>query len=484
MRGLWGGASAAAAFSIVLLLLGCAEPAIEAKRESPLVIPLRAANAHRWSAARERSLALRRNTMHERLVLHAMHEADDQGLARKISWSVGERLSTGPKVFTSRRTVATSELDGDITALGMFFAEVKLGGQVFHVQVDTGSATLAVPVDRCSVCKQGDRRYRTENRDTFVSCSDSSKCQSKGFCSQSMCGACSASGGCCSRYNKEHCFFQLKYADGAGASGSLIHDAFELGSGAVKAHVVFAGIFEDSSDFERENVDGIMGLSPANTACHPSCFPSVLSSVIEQNSGVENTLALCFTPRSGVLSLGGVPKSMITEEPTWFAYSSSLYYDVSMSSTMYVGNEAVQMTVGKTIVDSGTTLLVVPPSLFSKLQVIFESNYCDVLGMCGSGDHWFLPGGCFIADGFPLSSLPPLKFELLGKQNMQLVLEPEIYMLEYIVENEKYLCFGIQEMNFMNEIILGNTVMLKYATIYDRSAQRVGFAKAAPACGL
>mmetsp|Transcript_8564 Transcript_8564/g.15493 ORF Transcript_8564/g.15493 Transcript_8564/m.15493 type:complete len:499 (-) Transcript_8564:254-1750(-) len=396
--------------------------------------------------------------------------------------SSNKSVSQWNQIKTVRTNVA--ELGGSISALGMFYAEISLGNELFHVQVDTGSATLAVPVDKCIDCKEGDRRYTTNKGDSIVSCSDKEFCSSGGMCARGMCAKCSAHGGCCSKFDDTKCYFQLAYADGSGASGALVHDTITIAG--LQSEVVFGGIFHDSTDFERQNVDGIIGLSPATHACHPTCSTSVLNALVKKN-GIDDMFAICMTPTSGKLVLGGVEMSMVLEEVTYFGYKSSSYYDVKLGPKMYLNEHEIEVTATTTIVDSGTTLLVVPSKMFKSIQSVFHSEYCSVLGLCKEKKEWFNSGGCFRKQGFPMDQLPDLKLNLLDFTNSsvtyELKLEPRVYMLDYAVDGEDYLCVGIQAMDFRNEVILGNTIMLKYTTVYDRANKRVGFAKSAPDCG-
>eukprot|EP00171_Calliarthron_tuberculosum_P004076 IDg4076t1 len=170
------------------------------------------------------------------------------------------------------------KLYGGIVAVGEYYARVKIGGQTIRVQIDTGSATLAVPMAECDSCKKGDMRYDIHKSDSgrarIISCSDD-ECQAN-RCSTFMCGRCSSKQACCANSDTSKCAFHLSFGDGSGAKGVLVNDVLQWGD--VKFPVTFGGIRHDSPDFERKQVDGIMGMAYPRLACNPSCVKPTFES--------------------------------------------------------------------------------------------------------------------------------------------------------------------------------------------------------------
>jgi len=399
--------------------------------------------------------------------------------ARQRSWNANR----SDQWLATRETIST-ELEGNILRAGIFYADVKVGTELFTVQIDTGSSVLAIPVDRCTTCDEGGRKYTTEGRDTLVKCSDSSSCIGlEGSCF-SQCDSCSTSGACCVVGGAEdYCYFDVSYADSSFARGSLIEDTFEFGSSGLTASVAFGGIFQETANFE-PHADGILGLSPRNEICNPNCVETVMASLVTQNEGLDDVFALCVTPKNGgVLAIGGVPDEILAEPLTWIPYPATPFYDfydVSLSPTMFVGDIAVQMhNVTRARVDSGEPDLLLPAFVLAQVEPLIEENVCNAGGLCTSG--WFRAGKCYEESAPPFVYFPSLTFELVGDddQVLQIVLEPEVYLLNY---SSEVLCVGFREGDG-DLITFGDTVLAKYATVYDRAQKRMGFATAAADCG-
>lgn len=80
-------------------------------------------------------------------------------LYRTNGVSATTRYPTPPFTMHVEGNAHGSPLFGGITSVGEYYANVKLGGEDARVQIDTGSGTLAVPMDTCKSCKKTSRRY-------------------------------------------------------------------------------------------------------------------------------------------------------------------------------------------------------------------------------------------------------------------------------------------------------------------------------------
>lgn len=87
-----------------------------------------------------------------------------------------------------------------------------------------------------------------------------------------------------------------------------------------------------------------------------------------------------------------------------------------------------------------------------------------------------------------LSQLPTFTF-LLGAgtgSEFELELRPEDYMIESVANGVSLRCVGFMALDALTpgtDIIFGNTVMLRYLTVYDRENKRMGFAESSGTCG-
>lgn len=186
--------------------------------------------------------------------------------------------------FLGRWTARYHEvkLYGGIVSVGEYYARILIGGQTVRVQIDTGSATLALPMVECDSCRAGDMRYNITASDSgharVVACGDP-ECQND-MCSSFGCGACSSKGACCAFSDEAKCAFRLRFGDGSGAQDVLVRDVLQWGD--AKFPVTFGGIRYDSPDFEPPRVDGILGMAYPHLACNPSCVKPAFEAARDQ----------------------------------------------------------------------------------------------------------------------------------------------------------------------------------------------------------
>lgn len=398
------------------------------------------------------------------------------------------RSSEQPQ-FTSR--MVTVDLLGGITRVGEYYTQIRIGGQRIRVQADTGSSTLALPVAECDRCLPSDQRYNAKLSKTgkarWISCTN--KLCKPDVCASHKCGVCSASDACCADENPSACGFILKYGDGSLARGALMVDEMSWGDN-VTAPVIFGGILHDSVDFERPIVDGILGLSYKALACNPTCVEPPFQQMVKAGV-VEDSFSICMTGQGGKLVLGAFDPKLASSEMTYVPLALSdppTYYTVNISSTVAVGERNLQLPNFRAgIVDSGTTLVVVSKDTFLLMLEHMTTYHCDLPGLCDTEKPWFMPSACVKMPDDIVARLPTFVFHLGSNGEFELELRPEDYMLKYHkVGVGSYRCLGFMAMPSMQkgtDIILGNTVMQRYVTHYDRKNKQMGFAEATEGCG-
>eukprot|EP00189_Rhodosorus_marinus_P010509 CAMPEP_0184744922 /NCGR_PEP_ID=MMETSP0315-20130426/7667_1 /TAXON_ID=101924 /ORGANISM="Rhodosorus marinus, Strain UTEX LB 2760" /LENGTH=448 /DNA_ID=CAMNT_0027216899 /DNA_START=186 /DNA_END=1532 /DNA_ORIENTATION=+ len=385
-----------------------------------------------------------------------------------------ERLGLDGTVRTDATMVA---IHGGITAVGMYYSYVIVGGQKVDLQIDTGSAMMALPHESCSACRKGDNRYNPSKSST------SSEVQ----CHDKRCSSSSSYGGCTGNL----CKFNLAYADSAYANGHLMCDSVDWGQ-AEGIDACFGAITKESADFERDQVDGILGLAGESLSCNPSCITPLFDAALEQKKISKNMFTVCMDDHGGSLSLGAADESVFEDKDkiAYIPMDESSFYEIKLDGEkdggqIKVGDVAISTTVQKVVVDTGTTLLSVPKSVFDKMKEIFLTNYCNVKGLCGD-DSWFDSGLCETfdpseEDDILDNQLPVITLRLKGGFIIELT--PRDYLLSYEFGNEHYMCLGIMYMaGTSHEFLLGNTVNLKYSMIYDRENHRLGIGKRAATC--
>jgi Eukaryotic aspartyl protease len=381
-----------------------------------------------------------------------------------------------------QKRVYSVELQGGIVGVGEYYSVIELGGKPIRVQIDTGSSTLAVPMVGCASCIKKTNRYvvRSNSHARVVKCYDDA-------CTPDRCGAtcaiCSSKGSCCASEHPSECGFSLRYADGSSASGSLVSD--EVRWGELRSNVTFGGILSNSPNFERPEVDGILGMAYKSLACNPSCLDPPFDVFVKQQL-LDDVFSICMSSHGGKLMLGGykpsVSRSAAVQYVPLFLTQPARYYRIKLGGSLEIGGETVSMPNFRTaIVDTGTTLIVTSTRAFSAIKQHLQGRYCDVPELCGE-DSWFQSGMCVSLSAADLSRLPPLTFRL--DNDVGLTLAPTDYMLEYRRGTRTYRCVGLMGMDGIGGmVVLGNTLMQKYVTVYDRANSRLGFAEAAPNCG-
>lgn len=370
-------------------------------------------------------------------------------------------------------------LSGGMVKVGEYYARIKLGGQMVRTQIDTGSATLAAPMSTCHNCLRGDKRYKLAasvgGKGTVVSCGDESVCKRNSW-RPGMCGAFSPKKACCAKMEKDKCGFHLHFGDGSGADGFLVRDEMEWGG--LSFPVVFGGINEDSPDFERPEVDGILGMAYPRLACNPSCVKPVFESMVEHLK-IRQVFQICITPNAGKIILGDWDQSLMRGPPTWVNMALSVpatYYTVKLSGNLMVNKRSLVFPrYFKAVVDSGSTLLVFSAAGYEVLKNHLQTHYCDIPGLCGEFT-WFRPGHCARISASTRRMLPTLRFKLDG--GFVVEIGPDDYLIHNAAHGPETWCIGIMALPKLAggiDVIFGNIVMKKYVTIYDREKSRLGF---------
>src|SRR6185312_11396994 len=87
-------------------------------------------------------------------------------------------------------------------------------------------------------------------------------------------------------------------------------------------------------------------------------FPSVFESLVDSGV-VANVFSMCFGDEDGALVLGGIEPSYYTGQIVYTPIVVDTYYMVDLLG-ITIESETTPMNYYPTIVDSGTTLMIVP----------------------------------------------------------------------------------------------------------------------------
>ncbi|PIL22776.1 transporter [Ganoderma sinense ZZ0214-1] len=219
-------------------------------------------------------------------------------------------------------SVPLTDQDGDLLWTG----QLTIGNppQTFVVDFDTGSSDLWVPSVSCQDCG-GQDAYDP----------------SKSSQSQEQDGT-----------------FQISYGDGSSSSGQPYSDTVTVGGVTVSGQFL-AAVTEESSEFQTDPIDGIMGMGlPALSTLQstPFFYTAMQQGVVQQNS-----FAFKLAQSGSELTIGGTNSDSFTGDIETHPLSSSIGYWMIGGGSVTVNGEAVSsVSQIQTIIDSGSTLITAP----------------------------------------------------------------------------------------------------------------------------
>jgi len=159
----------------------------------------------------------------------------------------------------------------------------------------------------------------------------------------------------------------------------------------------------------------------------------------------------------GALILGGVNPNLMKEPVTYHKGHSPAYWMVGLGQ-MKVGDTVVQTGGARGIVDSGTSLLVGPPQIINKIL-----PHVQVQEDCSNMD-----------------TLKPLEItmkDVNGKDKVY-VLEPKDYVMNRMGRCKTGIAIMQIQLAMAHPIvILGDTFLRKFYSVYDHSNGQIGFAE-------
>jgi len=394
----------------------------------------------------------------------------------------------------SRRSSHQLARKRDVALVGCpsvdFSAPVTVGGQTFDLIVDTGSSTLAVASSTCN-------------------------CGTSSTFSGSLSGSLGT--------------VTSQYGDGSSWTGDVVIETVTVGG--LSTNMYIAAITSQSSFFNGDcngNTpgvnQGIMGMAFNSLAVTTSngistqSFPSAaelsgdgISGTVSAdpasggNPALPFSLLMCDT--SGYLILGEDDTTLYTGSIEYTPITSDVWYVVNVdamyilpagtalsqsnvpSGTQIGASTDFQNTVKAgyggsvfTIVDSGTTQLVVPSDVLNALENAVTSGIQSIFGQ--SASTFFSSNQCLTSSKTTAeinALLPPLRIDLGTSGSLVQLVMPAVssYISQYGSGNSVYYCSGISAGS--GSYILGWSVMNNFYVHFDRSTTssstgQVGFA--------
>lgn len=253
----------------------------------------------------------------------------------------------------------------------------------------------------------------------------------------------------------------ISYGDGSGASGTVYADTVVIGGVTATSQAVEAAT-SISSEFESSQGDGLVGLAfgSINTCTPTKCttfFDSVKSSLKE-----DLFAARLRKGEAGTYDFGFIDSSKYTGSIGYTAVDNSQGFWGWTPDSYSIGGSAGTSTIGSSIADTGTTLLLLPDAVVSEY-------YSGVSGAENSSSD-----GGYIFDCS--ATLPDFSVSVGGVT----VTVPGSYINFQTASGSQ--CFGgLQSSSSIGINIFGDVFLKATYTIFDQtqSSPRLGFAQGA-----
>ena len=413
---------------------------------------------------------------------------------------------------------------GPMFVYNLYWIEIMVGGSLLKVQVDTGSSDLVVLSDL--MCERAENAATGQD---LLNAFEKSVCDSKGANHDMPLYNPAHSGVPTTNSSGHDISVADTYGDGAGANTTVFRDTLSLlDSETNNTHEALMTIpnvgvgaaYASSAGFAANGISGIVGLA-AKTASNmyraESILPVFDQIVADSQGTMADKFTLCFsadgqsggklvlgggaTPdmayvpftfngsfRAGVYSVPGVTLSMVapglnaTNSPAAANLEAPPETKAVQLSSAAEKNEpgsAPQQTYYDGILDSGTTGIVLPPSLFDQ----FERAVCNadaLLGtqLCNTTSSSFNSVPLAVVTEQELVSLPTLVFTL--SPEVTITIPPAQYLpsvpasiLSGRLENVRS---NVVSRGSANELILGDAALVGHKILFDRANMQAGIA--------
>jgi len=350
---------------------------------------------------------------------------------------------------------------GSVSKFGEYFIQFTIGNppQTLFAQIDTGSTDLLLYGSACVGCPAGATTFNkgASKTDQLVACT------SKQFqCDPAAC------------FNVTTCGFNDGYGDGSDVSGMVLQDIFNVG-GLTVGNVSFGSIQKSTPGFEPTGVDGIFGLAWPSTS---SWAADSAITVLMKKQGMYKAFGMCLKADGGTLTLG-----LNAHSDTAFQFAPSpsqqLYYTIQLTD-MKIGGTSLGISATTlngqfgALVDSGTTLMIIPDDAFNALKLKMTALCATVTlpGVCNP------PAGQSLFDGYCYQMTPAdiAKFPDFAVSAKGLTTDLAVPASIYLIPQQQYMCLGITTAGAGEAIcILGDTFMSAYNVVFDQETNSVGF---------
>ncbi|XP_048442428.1 aspartic proteinase CDR1-like [Pyrus x bretschneideri] len=299
-----------------------------------------------------------------------------------ISVPLTESITSTQQLLHFSQQAGLNQAEATITSdNGEYLLELSIGTPPFPIKgiADTGSDLIWTQCNPCVSCyKQKDPVFEPKKSSTYKALS----------CSSSQCNSLN---GTCSSESSSNCQYEVTYGDQSYSYGDFARETLTLesttGRNIAFPETLIGCGFDNKFTAGRGSASGIVGLGGGSE----SLITQLGSSIGGKFShclvplGSETTSKLNFGSNAVVTGAGVVSTPIVQgQDPKTFYFLT--LEGISVGNTRIPSSSsAVSSGEGNIIIDSGTTLTILPPSVYSDLEA-------EVDKAVGSLEHVRLPG--------------------------------------------------------------------------------------------
>lgn len=342
-----------------------------------------------------------------------------------------------------------------------YIVSIKLGGNEVTVIADTGSDLTWVQCQPCSSCY---------NQQDPIFNPSTSKSYQPILCNSPTCTSVQIDTGISSfcGNDQSNCNYSFSYGDGSYTSGVLGWEQIDLAGTIIDGFVFGCGL---SNHGLFGGASGLMGLGRT--------YLSLISQTMLQFGGV---FSYCLPPTeydsSGSLILGGDPSIFKNTTPVSYTRMimdppESPFYFLNLTgiSIGAVALDAPEFYNSKVLIDSGTVITRLAPSMYKALRAEFLRQFSGYPAAPG----FSILDTCFNLSGLREVSIPIMKFVFEGGVEVDVDINGVFY---YVKEDASQVCLALASLTYENEVgIIGNYQQKNLRVVYDTLGSRMGFAE-------
>lgn len=231
----------------------------------------------------------------------------------------------------------------------------------------------------------------------------------------------------------------------------------------------------------------ILGLAYDNLIQDPSYSVRSFFSQYVSNRSIPNqfSMLLCGQRPGSAVTLGGQDPRVSESELRRIPMTQELFYQVAVKA-LRVGTNEIPLGHGRAIIDSGTTVNLIPET--SYWQLVEELKKTQRRLGVNFGDGFFKGIGfqvqvVSISDSV-VSQFPPVQVVLLGELGKEVVVEipPEVYLKDWDGSGGSGRIFGFG-IGASSPFILGQVFMEATYVAFLRNEKRIGLFPSKDLCG-